>query len=65
MAGYDKTRHIIGRIIKYCDEIESLVKRFGNTYEAYCADSAYYHASLMCTFQIGELASVHKAGAFS
>ena len=57
MAGYDKAKHLLERIDKYCDEIDSLTKRFGNTYEAYCADSAYRHASSMCTLHIGELAS--------
>lgn len=57
MAGYNKVKHLLESISKYCDEVELLIKRFGNTYEAYCSDSAYRHASLMCTFQIGELAS--------
>jgi uncharacterized protein with HEPN domain len=57
MAGYNKTRHILERIIKYCDDIAAMTERFGKSFESYKADTAYRHACAMCTFQIGELAA--------
>ena len=57
MAEYDKTKYILGKIIQYCEEINILTKRFGESLDAFKTDFAYRHACGMCIFQIGELAS--------
>lgn len=57
MPKYDKGAAILGKIVRYCEEIYILTDRFGRTYAAFEADFAYQRACAMCIVQIGELAS--------
>jgi uncharacterized protein with HEPN domain len=57
MAAYNKPQALLTRIAQYCEEIERMTDRFGNSFQAYQTDSAYRYACGMCIFQIGELAS--------
>jgi uncharacterized protein with HEPN domain len=43
-------------ILRYCIDIESTVKRFGNDYDVFTRDSDYYDSISMKLFQICELA---------
>ncbi len=42
-------------LISYCDEIEFMIKRFGNDQNTFESDNAYQLATGMCILQIGEL----------
>lgn len=54
MAERDKSvlRHIIG----HCDDIEGFVRRFGEDFDVFISDKAYFNAVSMGILQIGELA---------
>lgn len=52
----NRDKAILQKIVKYCEDIDKLIKRFGDSYEMYNADFAYQYASSMCIIQIGELA---------
>ena len=45
------------KIIKYCDEIDLIMERFGRSCVLFSNDFAYRYDCSMCIFQIGELAS--------
>ena len=45
----------IEHIRDYCLDIEDMVSRFGNTYEAFCGDVDFQYAISFCVLQIGEL----------
>lgn len=49
----DLLKHIVG----YCNQIEEAHVQFGNNYEAFCSNSVYRNAVVMCVLQIGELAN--------
>ena len=53
MRQADKT--VIRKMIEYCDQIATLTKRFGCSFEAFRDDFAYQYAVGMCIIQIGEL----------
>lgn len=53
----EKDRRIIERVIKYCDDIESLLKRFCNSFVKYETDITFQYSCNMCIIQIGELVS--------
>ena len=55
MAAGSRDRSVLEHMISYCEEIEKAVRRFGDGYEAFAADSLYRHACAMCILQIGEL----------
>ena len=57
MPKYDKCTVIIEKIIRYCEELDTLSKRFGESYKAFSEDFAYQRACAMCILQIGELSS--------
>lgn len=46
---------IIGKIIKYSEEIEITLERFNNDREVFAKDFVYKNAVSMCILQIGEL----------
>ena len=48
-------RAVIERMIRYCEEIERFMDRFGKRFDDYCGDQAYQYATSMCVIQIGEL----------
>lgn len=55
MTVVDRDRSILNHIVRYCEEIETTVTRFGNSYEVFSNDSAYRNACALCILQIGEL----------
>ncbi|MBQ3336613.1 MAG: DUF86 domain-containing protein [Selenomonadaceae bacterium] len=48
-------RVIAEKIIDYCEQIETLIQRFGSTFEAFNSDAAFQLSVGMCIVQIGEL----------
>lgn len=47
----------IMHIDRHCEDITSFIERFGNSYETFISDTAYYNAVAMSIFQIGEVAN--------
>ena len=50
----DRDMDNLAAILDYCDRIDSIVERFGNSFELFNADDDYRDAVLMNVFQIGE-----------
>lgn len=48
---------IIKKMIKYCDDINTLMTRFDTDFERYKADISFQYSCNMCIIQIGELAN--------
>ena len=51
----NEDRSILGRIVKYCSDIESLLTEYGNSYEQYKNRISFQYSCNMCIIQIGEL----------
>ncbi len=47
----------IQHIKMYCEEIKGFVKRFGNDFNTFITDRAYFNAVSISVLQIGELAN--------
>ena len=41
----------------YCEDIKAFTERFGNDFNTFTSDRAYFNAVSMCILQIGELAN--------
>jgi len=52
-ADIQRIRHIK----QYCEDITEFVMRFGDGFEIFSADRAYFNAVSMCILQIGELSN--------
>lgn len=52
----DKDRSIIIRMIMYCDDISSLMEKYGRSFHRYISDISFQYSCGMCLIQIGELA---------
>ncbi len=48
---------LIKKMIKYCDDIGTLMTRFDTDFEKYKTDISFQYACNMCIIQIGELAN--------
>lgn len=48
---------IVKKILKYCDDINSLLVRFDEDFDRYRTDVAFQYSCNMCIIQIGELAN--------
>ena len=48
---------VLIKIICYCDDIGTILERFGSGRDLYEQDKVFQYAVNMCIFQIGELAS--------
>lgn len=46
---------IIEKMIKYCNDINTLLTRFNTDFERYKTDISFQYACNMCIIQIGEL----------
>ena len=46
---------ILNKIIGYCNDIESLMKKYNNDYATYCNDISFQYSCNMCIIQIGVL----------
>ena len=55
MSNNSRDLYILSKIIKYCEEANETISRFGNSSDAIKADNIYKNASAMCILQIGEL----------
>ena len=51
----DTDKITIQKMIGYCNDIERMIKRFGNTFEDYMSDVDFQYSGGMCIIQIGEL----------
>ncbi len=51
----NEDRIVLERIIGYCDDIESLLKEYGNDFGLYKEKIAFQYSCNMCIIQIGEL----------
>lgn len=51
----DNDKIVIQKMLDYCDKIEILINRFGNTLENFEEDFAFQMACSACIIQIGEL----------
>ena len=56
MKPVDRDREIIDHILRYCQEIDQAVERFGNDRDIFLSDAVYRNAVSMPVQQIGELA---------
>lgn len=48
---------IVKKMIKYCNDIHTLMVRFNKDFEQYKKDISFQYACNMCIIQIGELAN--------
>ena len=48
-------RAVLERILKYCNDIDSLLKEYGNDFTLYKNKISYQYSCNMCIIQIGEL----------
>ena len=48
---------IIKKMIKYCNDIQTLMVRFDKDFEQYKKDISFQYACNMCIIQMGELAN--------
>ena len=56
MRNNNRSNKIIGeKIIDYCDQVETLIQRFGSTFEKLNSNFAFQLSCSMCIIQIGEL----------
>ena len=55
MNSNNRDLYIIKKIIKYCQEANETITRFGDSLSVLKADNIYKNASAMCILQIGEL----------
>ena len=46
---------VLRKMISYCEDIETLLKRYEYDYEKYCNDISFQYSCNMCILQIGEL----------
>lgn len=51
----ERDRSVLLHMVKYCDEIEEFVERFGDDFDVFCIDKAYKGACSLDILQIGEL----------
>jgi uncharacterized protein with HEPN domain len=52
-----RDREAILKMIKYCNDIELLMKKYNSDFVAYKTDISFQYACNMCIIQIGELVS--------
>lgn len=48
---------ILKKVIKYCDDIASLMRQYNMDYKVYVSDISFQYSCNMCIIQIGELVS--------
>jgi uncharacterized protein with HEPN domain len=53
----DRDREVILKMMKYCNDIELLMKKYNSDFEAYKTDISFQYSCNMCIIQIGELVS--------
>lgn len=55
MTVQERNRSILEHILKYCDQIDATIARFGRSQQAFESDIVYQNAVALCLLQIGEL----------
>jgi hypothetical protein len=63
MAKYDKRRHALERIVRYCSEVTAAVERFGNSISAFHVIFACRNTCAMSWFRITIIWMKMKYGA--
>jgi uncharacterized protein with HEPN domain len=53
----DRDREVILKMMKYCNDVNLLMKRYNSDFEAYKTDISFQYSCNMCIIQIGELVS--------
>jgi uncharacterized protein with HEPN domain len=53
----DRDREVILKMMKYCNDIDLLMKRYNSDFEVYKTDISFQYSCNMCIIQIGELVS--------
>ena len=53
----DRDRDVIRKMIKYCSDVDFLMKKYQSDFHAYKTDISFQYACNMCIIQIGELVS--------
>lgn len=56
MSESERDLSILEHIIRYCNQIDEAVQRFGNDGQIFASDKVYQNAVALCLMQIGELA---------
>ena len=51
----NQNKIVLEKILRYCNEIDRMIDRFGNTFEAFNSDLAFKLAGGACIIYIGEL----------
>lgn len=51
----NKDIQVIKKMISYCNDISTLLKRYNNSYDEYLEDISFQYSCNMCIIQIGEL----------
>ncbi len=51
----NEDREVLGRVIRYCDDVKSLIKEYGDDFEQYKKRISFQYSCNMCIIQIGEL----------
>jgi uncharacterized protein with HEPN domain len=53
----NRDRQVISKMMKYCNDILFLNKKYNSDFEAYKSDISFQYSCNMCIIQIGELVS--------
>jgi uncharacterized protein with HEPN domain len=53
----DRDREVILKMIKYCNDIDLLMKKYDSDFGTYKMDISFQYSCNMCIIQIGELVS--------
>lgn len=53
----DRDREVIQKMMRYCNDINLLMKRYNSDFETYKTDISFQYSCNMCIIQIGELVS--------
>lgn len=55
MSGSERDKGILEHIVRYCDQIDATLARFGDEQGLFAEDFVFQNAVAMCLLQIGEL----------
>jgi uncharacterized protein with HEPN domain len=53
----DRDREVISKMMKYCNDILFLMKKYNSDFDVYKTDISFQYSCNMCIIQIGELVS--------
>ena len=55
MSESERDQSVLRHIVRYCDQIDATVERFGRDEAVFTSDIVYQNAVALCLLQIGEL----------